>query len=108
MWRETITEGQVRTALMQQVGKAKLYPVFFGSAITGAGVRELLADLINLFPSNTSLEEAPLSGVVFKLEKEATGEKVASVRVFSGSLLFSPCPKGCSLIGLSRPTPNSP
>ncbi len=83
---ETITEGQVRTALMQQVGKAKLYPVFLGSAITGAGVRELLADLINLFPSNTSLEEAPLSGVVFKLEKEATGEKVASVRVFSGSL----------------------
>ncbi len=73
---ETITEGQVRTALMQQVGKAKLYPVFLGSAITGAGVRELLADLINLFPSNTSLEEAPLSGVVFKLEKEATGEKV--------------------------------
>jgi len=83
---ETITEGQVRTALMQQVGKAKLYPVFFGSAITGAGVRELLADLINLFPSNTSLEDAPLSGVVFKLEKEATGEKVAYVRVFSGSL----------------------
>jgi ribosomal protection tetracycline resistance protein len=83
---ETITEGQVRTALMQQVGKAKLYPVFFGSAITGAGVRELLADLINLFPSNTSLEDAPLSGVVFKLEKEATGEKVAYVRVFAGSL----------------------
>ena len=86
MWRETITEGQVRTALMQQVGKAKLYPVFLGSAITGAGVRELLADLINLFPSNTSLEDAPLSGVVFKLEKDATGEKVAYVRVFSGSL----------------------
>jgi len=83
---ETITEGQVRTALMQQVGKAKLYPVFFGSAITGAGVRELLADLINLFPSNTSLEDAPLSGVVFKLEKEATGEKVAYVRVFAGSM----------------------
>src|SRR5260370_10291129 len=83
---ETITEGQVRTALMQQVGKAKLAPGFFGSAITGAGVRELLADLINLFPSNTSLEDAPLSGAVFKLEKEATGEKVAYVRVFAGSM----------------------
>src|SRR6266566_5206374 len=47
---------------------------------------QLLADLINLFPSNTSLEDAPLSGVVFKLEKDATGEKVAYVRVFSGSL----------------------
>ena len=39
-----------------------------------------------MFPSNTSLEDAPLSGVVFKLEKEATGEKVAYVRVFSGSM----------------------
>ena len=83
---ETITEGQVRTALMQQVGEAKLSPVFFGSALTGVGVRELLADLVSLFPSTTSLEDAPLSGVVFKLEKEATGEKVAYVRVFSGSM----------------------
>ena len=83
---ETITEGQVRTSLMQQVGEAKLYPVFFGSALTGVGVKELLADLGSYFPSNTSLEDAPLSGVVFKLEKEVTGEKVAYVRVFSGSM----------------------
>src|SRR6266566_8739302 len=83
---ETITEGQVRTSLMQQVGEAKLYPVFFGSALTGVGVKELLADLGSYFPSNTSLQEAPLSGVVFKLEKEATGEKVAYVRVFAGSM----------------------
>lgn len=83
---ETITEGQVRTAIVQQVGQAKLSPVFFGSALTGAGVRELLADLGTYFPSNTSLEDAPLSGVVFKLEKEATGEKVAYVRIFSGSM----------------------
>jgi ribosomal protection tetracycline resistance protein len=82
---ETITEGQVRTALMQQVRQAKLSPVVFGSALTGVGVRELLADLGSYFPSTNSLEDAPLSGVVFKLEKEATGEKVAYVRVFSGS-----------------------
>lgn len=83
---QTITEGQVRTALAQQVGQAKLSPVFLGSAITGAGVRELLADLGSLFLPQSSLEDAPLSGVVFKLEKETTGEKVAYVRVFAGSL----------------------
>lgn len=83
---ETITTEQVRTALIQQVGKAKLSPVFFGSAITGVGVRELLADLGSYFPSTTGLREAPLSGVVFKLEKEASGEKVAYVRVFAGNL----------------------
>ena len=83
---EAITERQVRAALVQQVGQAKLYPVFFGSAITGVGVQELLANLVNLFPSTSSLEDAPLSGVVFKLEKEATGEKIAYVRVFAGCL----------------------
>ena len=81
-----ITEGQVRTALRQQVGAAQLSPVFWGSAITGVGVRELLADLGSLFPTNPGLEGAPLSAVVFKLAKEATGEKVAYVRVFSGCL----------------------
>src|SRR5262249_11926224 len=44
---EAITEGQVRAALVQQVGQAELYPVFFGSALTGVGVQELLANLVN-------------------------------------------------------------
>src|SRR5262249_37265125 len=81
-----VAECQVQAALLQQVGEAKLFPVFFGSAITGVGVSELLADLTDLLPSQNSLDNAPLSGVVFKLEKGATGEKVAYVRVFSGSL----------------------
>ena len=51
-----------------------------------AGVKELLAELGRYFPSHTSLEGASLSGVVFKLEKEATGEKIAYVRVFAGSV----------------------
>jgi len=83
---EPITADRVRAALMQQVRQAQLYPVFFGSAMTGVGVKELLADLENFFPSTTSLAESPTSGVVFKLGKEVTGEKVAFVRVFTGSL----------------------
>lgn len=83
---ETITEEQIRTALMLQVRQANLSPIFFGSAITGIGVKELLADLGNYFPSTTYLAEAPLSGVVFKLMQQTTGEKVATVRVFSGNL----------------------
>ena len=66
---EIITEEQVHTALVQHIEEARLSPVFFGSAITGVGVRELLADLGSYFPSTTSLKEAPLSGVVFKLDK---------------------------------------
>lgn len=83
---ETITEAQAHAALTRQFGEAKLSPVFWGSAITGVGVSELLASLVGLFPANAVAEDAPLSGVVFKLEKDAAGERVAYIRVFSGSI----------------------
>ncbi len=83
---ETITEAEVRTALTRYTGEARLFPVFFGSAITGVGVQELLADLGSYIPSLTGHADDPLSGIVFKLEKDRTGEKVAYVRLFTGSL----------------------
>ena len=83
---QTISEGQIRDALMRQAREARLSPLFFGSALTGAGVKELLADLGSFIPSSTSLGDAPLSGLVFKLDKETSGEKVAYVRVLSGTL----------------------
>lgn len=81
-----VNERQARAALARQVGEAALAPVFFGSAITGAGVRELLARLGDLLPVRGCHDGAPLSGTVFKLEREASGEKVAYVRVFAGGL----------------------
>jgi ribosomal protection tetracycline resistance protein len=83
---EKVTEEQVKSALTSQVRDAKIYPIFFGSAMTGVGVAELLAGVAAFFPANTGLENAPLSGVVFKIEKEASGEKIAYVRVFTGSI----------------------
>jgi ribosomal protection tetracycline resistance protein len=83
---EEVTEAQVRNALTTQVQDAKLYPIFFGSAITGVGVAELLAGVAAFFPANTSPERAPLSAVVFKIEREAAGEKIAYLRIFSGSI----------------------
>jgi ribosomal protection tetracycline resistance protein len=83
---EAITAEQVKKALTKQTRDARIYPIFFGSAIMGVGVTELLAGVATLFPMNTAAEEAPLSGVVFKIEKEASGEKIAYIRVFSGSI----------------------
>ena len=54
----------------------------FGSAMTGMGVTELLEKLPALIPALTSAQEEPLSGVVFKIEREPSGEKVAYIRVF--------------------------
>lgn len=83
---EKVTEEHIKSALTRQVREAKLYPIFFGSAITGVGVAELLTGVATFFPVNTSLEDSPLSGVVFKIERESSGERIAYVRVFSGSI----------------------
>ncbi|WP_242319684.1 TetM/TetW/TetO/TetS family tetracycline resistance ribosomal protection protein [Bacillus cereus group sp. BfR-BA-01349] len=83
---EIIPDALLREKLEQQIQQANVYPIFFGSAMTGMGVTELLEKLPALIPALTSAQEEPLSGVVFKIEREPSGEKVAYIRVFSGSL----------------------
>lgn len=43
--------------------------------MTGIGVTEILEKLPALMPALTSAQEEPLSGVVFKIEREPSGEK---------------------------------
>lgn len=82
-----ITEDQVKSALLNQIKDAKIYPVLFGSAMTGIGVPELLAGIETFLPASQNAEDAaPLSGVVFKIERESSGEKIAYIRLFLGSL----------------------
>ncbi|MGG3674770.1 translation factor GTPase family protein [Bacillus nitratireducens] len=83
---EIIPDSLLRKELEKQIQQANVYPIFFGSAMTGMGVTELLEKLPALIPANTSAQDETLSGVVFKIEREPSGEKVAYVRVFSGSL----------------------
>jgi ribosomal protection tetracycline resistance protein len=61
-------------------------PVFFGSAVTGAGVDALVEGLAGLLPGATGDPGAPLSGTVFKVERDRAGAKVAYVRLFDGTL----------------------
>ncbi|MDP9185356.1 MAG: TetM/TetW/TetO/TetS family tetracycline resistance ribosomal protection protein, partial [Actinomycetota bacterium] len=72
--------------LAAQVGRSLVHPVFFGSAITGAGVDSVMDGITSLLPAAEGDEAGGLSGAVFKIERGATGEKVAYVRVFSGCL----------------------
>ena len=69
-----------------QTGRVLVHPVFFGSAITGAGVDALMHGIARLLPAAEGDVEGELSGTVFKIERGAAGEKVAYVRLFSGTL----------------------
>ncbi|MGX7631671.1 GTP-binding protein [Bacillus thuringiensis] len=83
---EIVPDALLKKELEKKIQQANVYPIFFGSAMTGIGVTELLENIPSLFPANKSAENEILSGVVFKIERESSGEKIAYVRVFSGSL----------------------
>ncbi|MET9552821.1 translation factor GTPase family protein [Streptomyces sp. NPDC006645] len=81
-----LTYDTLRRELAAQTGRALLHPVYFGSAVSGAGVDTLTGAIRELLPATAGDERGPLSGTVFKVERGAAGEKIAYVRMFSGTL----------------------
>jgi ribosomal protection tetracycline resistance protein len=79
-------EDLLEKALKAQTANAEAHPVYFGSAITGAGVTALQAAIADLLPAAAGDPDGPLSGTVFKVERGPAGEKIAYVRMFSGTV----------------------
>jgi ribosomal protection tetracycline resistance protein len=81
-----MTAERVRSELAELTRTGQVDPVFFGSAITGAGVAELTAGIVALLPAAGGDADADPSGSVFKIERGQGGEKVALIRMFNGSV----------------------
>jgi ribosomal protection tetracycline resistance protein len=77
---------RLRAALAAQTSRALVHPVFFGSALTGAGVRPLMSGIAELLPASSGDPDGPVAGTVFKIERGAGGEKIAYVRMRSGTV----------------------
>ncbi|MFC7546996.1 GTP-binding protein [Plantactinospora sp. GCM10030261] len=77
---------RLRSELAAQTARAVAYPVFVGSAITGAGVAPLVAGIRTLLPAAEGDPDGPVSGTVFKIERGPAGEKIAYVRLFAGTI----------------------
>jgi ribosomal protection tetracycline resistance protein len=82
----TVSYGRLRGELAAQTKQALVHPVFFGSAITGAGVEAITAGIAELLPATERDVDGPVSGTVFKVERGQAGEKIAYVRMFSGTV----------------------
>lgn len=83
---EALSDGELAAALADASRKARLFPVLYGASSRGIGVEPLMDALVALLPEPAGDEEAPLSGIVFKLDKDPTMGRVAYVRLYGGVL----------------------
>jgi ribosomal protection tetracycline resistance protein len=81
-----LSSQRLRSELAVQTKQALVHPVFFGSAITGAGLELLTAGIVELLPTAAGDADGPVSATVFKVERSPAGEKVAYARLFSGTI----------------------
>ncbi|HEY1320823.1 MAG TPA: translation factor GTPase family protein, partial [Streptosporangiaceae bacterium] len=82
----SVSYRQLWAGFAARARRGQVHPVFFGSAITGAGVGALAAGIAELLPVATGDADSPVRGSVFKVERGAAGEKIAYLRVFSGTV----------------------
>ncbi|WP_329614055.1 TetM/TetW/TetO/TetS family tetracycline resistance ribosomal protection protein [Streptomyces brevispora] len=83
---ETIAPTWLHEQLAAQTGRALVHPVYFGSAVTGAGIAALIRGIKELLPAAQGDADGPVSGTVFKIERGPAGERLAYVRMFSGTV----------------------
>ena len=83
---DAVRYRRLGAALAAQTAAGLVCPVFFGSAITGAGVPGLTGGISTLLPAGTGDPAGQVAASIFKIERAASGEKIAYARMFSGTL----------------------
>lgn len=81
-----VNASVLEAELVRQVHERIVTPVVFGSAVTGAGVDHVASAIERFLPAARGRADDPLSGVVFKIQRASSGEKLVLARIFSGSV----------------------
>ena len=81
-----LSDLELLPVLKTCVRQSELFPVLFGASNKGIGVDKLMNAIVTLLPPPAGDETAPLSGVVFKLEKDPIMGRIAYVRLYGGIL----------------------
>ena len=75
-----------RSEFQSLTKRCELFPILYGSSSKGIGIKQLLDGIIEYLPSPTGEAEAPVSGIVFKIEREKTMGRMAFVRLYQGTI----------------------
>src|SRR5690606_28594007 len=66
--------------------RGELFPVLFGASSKGIGIQQLM-DAVNVYlPAPAANQDAPLSGVVFRIERDKAMGRMAYVRLYGGAI----------------------
>jgi len=82
----TLTLGMIKDEILAQAIKGKIYPVLYGTALRGEGIKELLDGIIDYLPGPENLDDSELSALVYKISHNKTLGKIAHIKIFSGSI----------------------
>ncbi|MBB3152723.1 ribosomal protection tetracycline resistance protein [Paenibacillus endophyticus] len=62
----------------------ELFPVLFGASNKGIGIEPLMQAMAALLPGPLAVPDGPVSGVVFRIERDQAMGRIAYVRLYSG------------------------
>jgi len=82
----TLTLGMLKKQIAVQALEGKIYPVLYGIALKGDGIKELLDGIIDYLPGPMDLDDCELSALVYKISHNKTLGKIAHLKIFSGSI----------------------
>jgi len=89
---EAFREGDARllqelqTSLIHQTGQCLAFPLIYGAAALGIGIKSLLDAVQTYLPSQPLLSDGEPAGIVYKIEHDKTVGKVAHIRLHKGTL----------------------
>ncbi|RAP74133.1 elongation factor G [Paenibacillus montanisoli] len=81
---QPLDDAQLERVLVEGVHRCTLFPVLFGASNRGIGVKELMDAVLAYLPAPGGSEDAPVSGVIFKMERDPVMGKIAYVRLYDG------------------------
>ncbi|GGH12480.1 GTP-binding protein [Paenibacillus segetis] len=83
---EDISLEQWREYAVNWSKSANIFPLLYGSAAKGIGITTLLDAMVAYLPEAGGDAESPLSGIVFKIERDKSMGRMAFVRLYEGTL----------------------
>lgn len=83
---ETLTVQELKQEEYGQVQKGSLFPIYHGSAKNNIGTQQLIEVISDIFCSEMDKSQSELCGSVFKIEYTDRKQRLAYLRLYSGTL----------------------